>query len=139
MAEEDKVAIVASVAAGEEAPVSSPVPLDALKAAAVPVQAPVEASMAAAVPVQAPVPATDGAAEEEPPAGEEAPAGHKQITHFLGTYDPDKYIAPLNPYDTGIDDLWSEVTRVCSPPLVLLPFVRNNGLIYLKFSWYCHV
>ena len=37
MAEEDKVAIVASVAAGEEAPVSSLVPLDALKAAAVPV------------------------------------------------------------------------------------------------------
>ena len=95
--------------------------------------------MAAAVPVHAPVLATDGAAEEEPAAGEEAPASHKEITHLLGTYDPDKYITPLNPYDTGIDDPWSEVTRVCSPPLVLLPFVRNNGLIYLKFSWYCHV
>jgi hypothetical protein len=42
MEKKDSVAIVASKAAGEEAPV--------------PIQAPVEASVAAAVPVQAPVP-----------------------------------------------------------------------------------
>ena len=51
MEKKDSVAIVASNATGEEAPVH--------------IQAPVEASMAAAVPVQAPVPAWDPYKDEE--------------------------------------------------------------------------
>ena len=87
--EKDSVAIVASKAAGEEAPVpiQAPVP--------VPVQAPAPAAEAAAVPVQAPVPV--------------------RVPAWNPYEEPSKYVPPENPFDPNIIDTEPEVTRVWSP------------------------
>ena len=91
MEKKDSVAIVASKAAGEEAPVpiQAPVP--------VPVQAPAPAAEAAAVPVQAPG-----------PVRVPVPAWHPYE-------EPPEYVPPENPFDPNIVDDEEEVTRVWSP------------------------
>ena len=78
MEKKDSVAIVASKAACEEAPVPIQAPVKASVAAAVPVQAPIPAAEAAAVPVSVPVPTWNP--YEEPP----------------------EYVPPENPFDPNI-------------------------------------
>ena len=83
------MAIVASKAAGEEAPVpiQAPVP--------VPVQAPAPTAEAAAVPVQGPVPV--------------------RVPAWNPYEEPPEYVPPENPFDPNIVDDEDEVTRVWSP------------------------
>jgi hypothetical protein len=64
-------------------------------------------------------------------AGEEAPVP-VQAPVGWNLYEPGDYVPPKNPYDSNIVDEELEITRVCSPSLVLLPFpssfVRSSVL-----------
>ena len=86
----------------------------------------------AAAPIQATVPASDVAAGASAAAPVQAPV-------FWDPYEPVEYVAPENPYDTSIVDDEPEVTRVCSPSLVLIPFqsscVRSSVIRVRLFSF----
>ena len=87
----------------------------------------------AATPIQATVPASDVAAGASAAAPVQAPIG-------WDPYKPMEYVAPENPYDTSIADDEQEVTRVCSPFLVLIPFnplvldLALLGFVYSHFN-----
>ena len=58
------------------------------------------------------VPSTDVAATSAG-ASEAAAAGGGQIPPGWDPYEEVPYVPPPNPYDTSMEDAWTEVTTVC--------------------------